>query len=233
MARISPQSVEPSPLEAARKEIAFSSGGTSGEPLRRAVLERIQRKAVWGDVVDFGAGTGEFIRLLLPLRCFSSLTGLDLMQRPPDLPRHVQWRVTDLNSPVDYPSESCDLAVSLGLIEYLENPYAFARELYRVLRPGGAAIITTPNNESWRALASFVFRGYFTAFPPKGTDMNLTALVRRDFERILTFAGFADVTFGYTGVGLIPRLKVSWQKLSAGVLRGVRYSDDVIVTCRK
>jgi 2-polyprenyl-3-methyl-5-hydroxy-6-metoxy-1,4-benzoquinol methylase len=220
-------------IEAIRRKIAYSSDGTSGEPLRTSALDLIRKSDPRGDVADFGAGKGNLIRSLLEMDCFSSITGFDLMERPSDLPANVQWCNTDLNQPVDRPADSFDLIASLGLIEYLENPYAFVRELHRVLRPRGIAILTTPNNESWRALLSLVMRGHFVAFPLMGSNINLTALIRTDFERILHFGGFQDVSFSYSRSGMIPKLTVSWQALSGGMLLGRRYSDDLVVACRK
>ena len=223
----------PIQLDAMRRKIADSSGGTSSKKLRATVLELIGKLDLRGSVPDFGAGKADLIRSLLEMDRFSSIVGFDLRERPSDLPSHVQWCNTDLNQPVSCAAGSFDLVTSLGLVEYLENPYAFARELHRVLRPGGMLILTTPNNESWRALLSFVVRGHFAAFPPMGANINLTALVRSDFERILRFAGFSSAYFTYTGYGMVPKLLVSWQAISCGLLGGVRYSDELVVVCRK
>ena len=40
---------------------------------------------------------------------------------------------------------SCDTVVSLETIEHLSDPAEFARELNRVLRPGGEVFLSTPN----------------------------------------------------------------------------------------
>lgn len=220
-------------LEAARKKISDSSGGISSRELRTAALNLIHTRDLRGDVADIGAGKADLVRLLLETDRFSTITGFDLMDRPSDIPPQVQWFHADLNQPVPHPTNSFDVVTSLGVIEYMENPYAFAREVHRVLRPGGTAILSTPNNESWRALLSLVLRGHFVAFPRLGSNINLTALVRSDFEKILTFAGFSNLRFSYTASGMVPKLLVNWQKISAGLLRGMRYSDDVLVVCQK
>jgi len=222
----------PIQLDAMRRRIADSSGGASSKQLRSTVLALIGKLDLRGAIADFGAGRGDLIRSLLEMNRFSSIVGLDLMERPSDLPSQVQWCNVDLNRPPDFAAGSFDLVTSLGLVEYLENPYAFARELHRVLRPGGTVILSTPNNESWRGLISLVVRGHFAAFPPLGVNINLTALVRSDFERILRFAGFSGTWFTCTGYGMLPKLPVSWQAISCGLLRGLRYSDDLVAVCR-
>jgi 2-polyprenyl-3-methyl-5-hydroxy-6-metoxy-1,4-benzoquinol methylase len=220
-------------LEASRREIAHSSGGTSGGAVRRSALELIRKLDLRGSLADFGAGKGDLIRALLEMNCFSSITGIDLVDRPSNLPVSVRWCKADLNQPVSFPDNSFDAVISLGLIEYLENPFAFAREIYRVLRPGGTAILTTPNNESWRSLMALVMRGHFVGFPPGSSNINLTALVRGDFEKILRFAGFQPPLFSYSRTGMLPKFRMSWQAISGGLLRGMRFSDDLLVACRK
>jgi len=42
-------------------------------------------------------------------------------------------------------AESCEAVVSLETIEHLENPLAFAKESWRILRPGGDLLLSTPN----------------------------------------------------------------------------------------
>ena len=222
----------PPQLQAMRRKIADSSGGTSSSQLRTMALTLIRKLDLRGAVADVGAGKGDLIRSLLEMDRFSSIIGLDLMERPSDLPTRVQWFSTDLNQQAPCDAGSFDLVTSLGLIEYLENPYAFAREIHRILRPRGTAILATPNNESWRALISLVVRGHAPAFPPLGANINLTALIRSDVLRILRFAGFSGISFSYPGYGMVPKLSVSWQSISCGLLRGLRYSDDLVAVCR-
>ena len=233
MNRSSPPSSQIEQLETTRKEIAHSSGGTSGGPVRMAALELVRRLDLQGSLADFGAGKGDLIRALLEMNCFSSIAGIDLIDRPSNLPASVRWCKTDLNQPVSFSDNSFDAVISLGLIEYLENPYAFAREIYRVLRPAGTVILATPNNESWRSLIALVMRGHFVGFPPGSSNINLTALVRGDFEKILRFAGFQPPLFSYSNIGMLPKFRVSWQAVSAGLLRGMRFSDDLLVACQK
>ena len=44
---------------------------------------------------------------------------------------------------------SFDSIVAGELIEHLDRPWDFLEEAYRVLRPGGHLLITTPNKEAW------------------------------------------------------------------------------------
>ena len=41
--------------------------------------------------------------------------------------------------------DSTDIAVSFDVIEHVENPISFLKEIYRMLKPGGFVVIGTPN----------------------------------------------------------------------------------------
>jgi 2-polyprenyl-3-methyl-5-hydroxy-6-metoxy-1,4-benzoquinol methylase len=119
------------------------------------------------------------------------------------------------------------------VIEHLENPRQVAREWFRILKPGGTLILSTPNNESIRSLMALLVRGHYVAFLDSCYPAHITALLRKDLVRILTEAGFSDVRFHFTDHGGLPKLPaVSWQQVSWGLLNGCRFSDNVIATAR-
>ncbi len=92
------------------------------------------------------------------------------------------------------------------MIEHLENPRAVFREFHRLLRPRGHLLLTTPNQENLRSLASLAFRGHFVDFLDSSYPAHITALVRRDFVRIAAETGFEPPTFSYTATGAVPGL---------------------------
>lgn len=60
-----------------------------------------------------------------------------------------------------FESGSTDLIVALDFIEHILDPERFVQECSRVLRPGGAALINTPNIQFWRHLSSLAVDGVF------------------------------------------------------------------------
>lgn len=59
----------------------------------------------------------------------------------------------------DIPSDSVDIVLFCEVIEHLTfNPITFWKHIYRVLRPGGRIIVTTPNAFHYRSLNSFIRR---------------------------------------------------------------------------
>jgi SAM-dependent methyltransferase len=123
-------------------------------------------------VADIGAGEGFFSQLLgehvkskLGFEPAEVISACDIFPeyfRYPD----VSCLKISPDGRLPYDDESIDVACSLEVIEHVEDQFAFTRELHRILRPGGLAIISTPNvlnlNSRWRNLHS----GFATLFDP-------------------------------------------------------------------
>ncbi len=119
-------------------------------------------------------------------------------------------------------------------IDNLENPRATFREFHRLLDSGGALIVTTPNQESIRALVALVLGRHFAAFLGASYPAHITALLAMDFQRICAETGFEEPEFLYSDYGRIPRMtSISWQQISSGLLRGRLFSDNFALFARK
>lgn len=209
------------------------SGGTSSDAIYQAIMRVVDELSLHGSVLDFGAGNGSLTRRLLESKRFTSVAAADLMQQPAGFDS-VRWMRGDLNNPLPVAEHSFDSVIAAEVIEHLENPRAIARELFRILKPGGTALVSTPNNESWRSLISLVLRGHYVEFCNGSYPAHITALVRKDLERIFAEAGFEPPQFRFTDQGGLPgKPAISWQQVSAGVLGGLRFSDNLVAICRK
>ncbi len=223
----------PATLEQARQHASKLSGGTSGDAIYRAVLQIVDELNLHGSVLDFGAGTGSLTQRLIECARFEEVSAADLMQQPRSL-GSVRWIHGDLNNSLPVADSSFDVVIAAEVIEHLENPRALARELFRILRPGGTAIVSTPNNESWRSLISLLLRGHHVEFCNGSYPAHITALLRKDLERILLEAGFEASSFRFTNQGGLPgKPTTSWQKISGGALKGLRFSDNIIAIAHK
>lgn len=221
-------------LKVQRQRASVASCGISSDPVYTTFEEVLIQLDLKGEVLDFGAGTGNLTRRLEKLGCFNSITALDIMQRPAEIDEAIKWLSWDLNEPINMPEQSFDVIVSAEVIEHLENPRAVARDWFRLLRPGGTLVFSTPNNESWRSLIALVLRGHFVAFSDSCYPAHITALLRKDLERILSEAGFSMPKFIFTNVGGVPKFpQLHWQTISAGLLKGIRFSDNVVAIAKR
>lgn len=202
-----------------RQSAALASGGISSQPVYDKLLQLIEELNLKGDCLDFGAGIGNLSQKIKSLNRFNSITAADIMERPIGIDNVINWLNCDLNDSLDILSQQFDVIVSAEVIEHLENPRAIAREWFRLLRPGGTLILSTPNNESWRSLLALLMQGHFVAFGNNCYPAHITALLRKDFERIMNEAGFFQHKFMYTDFGRIPKLpQLNYQKFSFGLL---------------
>ncbi len=115
-------------------------------------------------VLDAGCGPGLYASELLRggaqvIGCDASSDMITLARRrlgpAPLLRQH------DLNRPLDWLPDACiDLALLALVIHYLHDRAGALREIYRVLRPGGALVISTSHpTADWQASGG----GYFDA----------------------------------------------------------------------
>jgi len=220
-------------LEEQRLHAAHASGGISNNIIYNRIIEIIKDCNLGGSALDYGAGIGILTRRLLGLGRFEQICGADILPRPEDLPSAIPWYCLDLNNG-EVPAASFDAVIAVEVIEHLENPRQVAREWYRILKPGCTLILSTPNNESIRSLVALLVRGHYAAFGDDSYPAHITALLRQDVVRILSEAGFSDVRFRFTNSGGVPKLPgVSWQQVSFGLLKGCRFSDNLIATAVK
>lgn len=71
------------------------------------------------------------------------------------------WVMADLLSDLPFRSESFDLVMMLEVIEHLPDIPHSLSEIARVLKPGGTAIITTPNRLNVISRIHYLLTGYY------------------------------------------------------------------------
>lgn len=101
-----------------------------------------------GLAVDLGCGRGDDLRALAARHAdpASRFVGLDAAAtavaaaRAAAADARVAFDVADLNGPLPFGDASVDVVFTQNVVECLADPDAFAREVARVLRPGGVLV---------------------------------------------------------------------------------------------
>ena len=181
---------------------ARRSLGRGHEAIHALVARLLTARGATGVLADVGCGTGDLARAVRGR--FAAVHGVDAV-RYDGLPAEVTFVRADLDGErLPLEDASADAAAAVEVIEHLENPRAFVRELARITRPGGWIVITTPNQLSALSLLTLIVKGRFSAFQERDYPAHRTALLEIDLRRIAAECGLEDVAIAYSRRGRLP-----------------------------
>jgi 2-polyprenyl-3-methyl-5-hydroxy-6-metoxy-1,4-benzoquinol methylase len=181
---------------------ARQSLGRGDRVIHAMVARMLAARGAGGVLADIGCGTGDLAREVRGR--FTSIVGVDAV-RYDGLPPDVTFLRADLDTqrlPLD--DGHADVTAAVEVIEHLENPRAFVRELTRITKPGGWIAITTPNQLSALSLLTLVVKGRFSAFQERDYPAHRTALLEIDLRRIAAECGLEQVDVEYSLQGRVP-----------------------------
>ena len=132
----------------------FYSSRATDRPVVDDRLKKVIELACKGkftSVLDIGCGRGTLLQSLREGRPDTSFTGIELSDEPIAIAKASGLRVLkhDLAEGLPFPDETFDLVIFGEVIEHLFDPDAALDEIYRVLKPKGRCIVTTPNLACW------------------------------------------------------------------------------------
>ena len=162
-------------------------------------------------VVDVGAGEGYFAKMVgdrlqadLGRSPDGTLAACDLF---PEFFRYggIQCDPINADGSLPYPDASFDVACSLEVIEHIRDQFAFARELHRIVKPGGIAIVSTPNVLNLNSRVRYLHSGFTVLFDPlllssddpRHTSGHINPVPYYYLAYQLRRAGFSSVTAHY------------------------------------
>ena len=111
------------------------------------------------DILDVGCGSGSNSLALAAKG--HKVRGVDISEE--GIARYrshgFDGHVVDLESGIDYADGTFDLAFCSEVIEHMTSPEILAGEMFRIIKPGGRLVLSTPNSAFWlyRALGMIGF----------------------------------------------------------------------------
>jgi len=121
----------------------------SDNPIHQRLFKAyvVAQDYVKGDVLEVGCGEGRGIEVLtLKARSFTAVDKIkpviERLQKKYPAARLINMNIPPLSSLAD---NTYDLVVSFQVIEHIQHDALFLQEIHRVLKPGGTALLTTPN----------------------------------------------------------------------------------------
>ncbi|MFC2040945.1 class I SAM-dependent methyltransferase [Chloroflexota bacterium] len=143
-------------------------------------LETIQAKVAYrwipescGKILEIGCSSGYFTRRLLDKA--QEVHGIDINEKHIQMARskypEIDFRVSTATH-LPYEDNLFDVLVMLEVYEHIEDERKVIEEIFRVLKPGGVLILSTPN------------RGIFEVLDPYNMKMRLKGSAPRLFSII-------------------------------------------------
>ena len=140
---------------------------TSDNPIHQRLFKAyvVATDHIHGDVLEVGCGEGRGVSLLMQYA--KTFTAVDKLR---DVIGNLSVKYPEgvflsMNIPPlkELANSSFDSIVSFQVIEHIEDDILFLKEINRVLKPGGIALITTPNRKMSLSRNPWHIREYFPA----------------------------------------------------------------------
>lgn len=116
-----------------------------------------------GELLDVGGGIGDLCFASKDMFSHVSMVDISELSVQSAKAKGVDAFVKDVDRQglLGVGDQTIDVITALDFIEHIVDPENFARECFRVLKPGGQVFINTPNIQFWQHLESLVKKGVF------------------------------------------------------------------------
>ncbi len=125
--------------------------------LKDSTLGMIKRNPS-GTLLDLGCGDCKFTQRLAMKSGVKLIMTVDSSETRAGYSQSHNWKSIewDLNQFLPIESDSVDIIHAGDVIEHLNNTDTFIKEIKRILKPDGYALISTPNLASWHNIITLI-----------------------------------------------------------------------------
>jgi methionine biosynthesis protein MetW len=124
---------------------------------KRSILDIVEARP-GGVMLDCGCGDGEFTRALADRARVAEVWGVETVEHRATAAEGRGIRIVraDLNERLPFDDGHFDVVHANQLLEHLHGTDDFLREIHRLVKPGGYALVSTNNLASWHNVISLV-----------------------------------------------------------------------------
>ena len=122
---------------------------------RKSILDLIEVDAK-AKIIDLGCADGEFALKIAEKAGTEEIYGAEFLEEAclRAKARGIKVYFADLNENLPFENESFDVVHANQVLEHLPETDRFVKEVHRILKPGGYAVISTPNLASFHNIFS-------------------------------------------------------------------------------
>jgi SAM-dependent methyltransferase len=188
-------------------EVPASSGPDRARRMARMLSAALRGASAPGCILDIGCGDGSSAVLAAQRNPAHHLAGLDWSASALGSARRLGLAVVrgGVDAPgLPFASGCADVVVMSELIEHLVDTDAALDEVFRVLKPGGSLLLSTPNLAAWynRGLVALGVQPVFSEVslyavhgrPGRRVAGPLRLFTRRALVELLAARGFRAIT---------------------------------------
>jgi len=131
-------------------------------------VKEILLKNRGSNILEIGCGRGAFFEMVKAIRSdlamnFSAVDLDDFLR--PEIRNEVNFvKVNMSTEKLPFDDSSFDYICGFAVLEHVENPWNFVREVHRVLKPGGHLLLSFPTGKDIFSRLKYLFTGELYAF---------------------------------------------------------------------
>jgi 2-polyprenyl-3-methyl-5-hydroxy-6-metoxy-1,4-benzoquinol methylase len=151
-------------------------------------------------VLDVGCGEGAFSQRLIDQGMTVDVCDIDIDQvkATPNQKIKIDINRQDFSS---HFSQKYNAAFGIEIIEHIESPWKFVRDLISVIEDDGLLVISTPNVSSFPSRLRFLMKGRLLAFEKNDlAHGHITPMPYFQLEHIFSECGLSIISKGHGGV---------------------------------
>jgi len=132
------------------KNILKKFYGSANEDCKKSILN-LTEKNPDAKILDCGCWTGEFTKQVAEEIGTENVFGIEIDKKAKNKAEEKGIKIlgSDLNKKWNFEDNSIDVITANQVIEHLYDTDNFVKEIHRILKPNGYAIISTNNLSSW------------------------------------------------------------------------------------